>query len=88
MKHEKNLLGFFHSKLNLLWKLAKSRLTRFFQNKILESCWYFYIVIALNDGVKPSMYNNGSNSILTKSGLTRFFQIYKPRILCLCIAFK
>jgi hypothetical protein len=29
-------------------------LTRFFQNKILENCWYFYIVIALNDRVKPS----------------------------------
>jgi hypothetical protein len=52
-----------------------SRLTRLFQNKILESCWYFYIVIALNDRVKPSKSKNGSNSILTKSGHTRFFQI-------------
>jgi hypothetical protein len=57
-------------------------LARFFQirnihvkNKILESCWYFYIVIALSDRIKPSKSKNGSNSILSKSGHTGFFQI-------------
>ena len=66
-----DLLGFSRpgsSKKKIMW------LTRFFQTKILESCWYFWTVTACKDRAKPSKSKNWSNSILTKMWLTRFFQ--------------